>query len=137
MQSRVVLTFTLLALPVMAQTKATKPFVLPPVPTPIESPEHKFARLNYLRMAEIMDTVRAAYKRYSEKPDPSVNMDAMQKQMAKSEDELDLLKLRLGLADDCLKVYQRTIDKKVSDQTTRDVEQIKACQTLNLYPPPK
>jgi predicted nucleic acid-binding Zn-ribbon protein len=51
--------------------------------------------------------------------------------------KLPLLKSRLEHADDCVAVYNKTIDEKVSDITTRESEQIKACKSLDLYPPNK
>ena len=45
------------------------------------------------------------------------------------------LKTQLDDVDHCLKIYYTTIDKKMSDQTTREVGQIKACQAEDLYPP--
>jgi hypothetical protein len=38
---------------------------------------------------------------------------------------------------DCAGVYRDTIDAKVSDLTNRQAEQIKACKSLDLYPPDK
>jgi hypothetical protein len=43
----------------------------------------------------------------------------------------------LGRVDPCLAVYKSTIDKKISDLTTRESDQIKACKALDLYPPEK
>jgi len=44
---------------------------------------------------------------------------------------------RAGLehVDECLKVYTATIDKKVSDQAQREVDQIEMCKSSELYPP--
>ena len=39
--------------------------------------------------------------------------------------------------DECLTTYKGTIDKKASDQTTREIESIKFCQSARLYPPTK
>jgi hypothetical protein len=35
----------------------------------------------------------------------------------------------------CAVIYQNTIDKKVKDLTVREEQQVRACQTLDLYPP--
>ena len=51
--------------------------------------------------------------------------------------ELPILKLRMEYADQCLAIYTTTIDKKASDLTTRETEQLQACRSANLYPPPK
>jgi hypothetical protein len=61
------------------------------------------------------------------------------KQMDQKQKDLDLpaLKVRMDRADDCLVVYHTTIDKKVSDLTTREADQIMACKSADLYPPAK
>jgi hypothetical protein len=51
--------------------------------------------------------------------------------------QCDLLKTKLKYADDCRKVYDKTIDEKAADITTRESELIKACRELEMYPPPK
>ena len=48
---------------------------------------------------------------------------------------VDLLKTRLDYADTCAKVYRTTGNKKVSDVTVIETEQIKECRSLNQYPP--
>ncbi len=55
--------------------------------------------------------------------------------MEKIGELLTQLESQLGHVDDCLKTYRNTIDKKISVQTTREVERIKMCQVQNLYPP--
>jgi hypothetical protein len=47
------------------------------------------------------------------------------------------LKVRMDHADDCLAVYNTTIDKKTGDLTTREADQITACKLADLYPPHK
>jgi hypothetical protein len=42
---------------------------------------------------------------------------------------------RAKLKATCRLVYQSTIDKKQGDLTVREAEQIRACQSLNFYPP--
>jgi hypothetical protein len=50
---------------------------------------------------------------------------------------VDRLSAQLKNVDDCAKLYPATIDKKVSDLTTRETDAIKMCKALDLYPPPK
>jgi hypothetical protein len=50
-------------------------------------------------------------------------------------DELDRLEDQLKIVDSCLATYHKTIDKKNADLTVRESEQVKACQSLDLYPP--
>lgn len=35
----------------------------------------------------------------------------------------------------CSTIYQNTVDKKISNLTVREEQQVRACQTLGLYPP--
>jgi hypothetical protein len=49
----------------------------------------------------------------------------------------DVLKTRLEYADQCAKVYRTTSNKKVSDVTVNESEQIKECRSSDLYPPQK
>src|ERR1700733_7243004 len=56
--------------------------------------------------------------------------------MEKLGEDFPQFAIQLEHVDDCLKTYHDTIDKKVSDQTTREVENIKLCQSAHLYPPP-
>jgi hypothetical protein len=46
-------------------------------------------------------------------------------------------KRQLDVVDSCLKTYQDTIDKKQSDLTTRELDQISECRSLKSYPPEK
>ena len=52
-------------------------------------------------------------------------------------DELDTLQNQLKYVDSCIATYHKTIDKKNADLTVRESEQVKACQSLDLYPPTK
>ena len=45
--------------------------------------------------------------------------------------------VRLQHANDCVKFYKETVDKKVSDLTTRESDMIKACKSIDSYPPPR
>jgi hypothetical protein len=42
---------------------------------------------------------------------------------------------RAELRARCAEVHKGTIDKRVSDLTVREEEQVRACRTLGLYPP--
>jgi hypothetical protein len=44
---------------------------------------------------------------------------------------------QVEIVDVCLKLYRSTIDKKTSDLTTREIEGISGCRSLNSYPPEK
>lgn len=46
-------------------------------------------------------------------------------------------KHQVEVVDVCLKLYRSTIDKKTSDLTTREIEGISECRSLNSYPPEK
>ena len=48
---------------------------------------------------------------------------------------MDLWTTRWEYADTCAKVYRTTGNKKVSDVTVIETEQIKECRSLDLYPP--
>jgi hypothetical protein len=50
-------------------------------------------------------------------------------------DESKTLEIRLVHVDSCVATYHKTIDKKGSDLTVRESEQVKTCQSLDLYPP--
>jgi hypothetical protein len=54
---------------------------------------------------------------------------------AKAEQEQKDAEARRKLRANCTTIYQNTIDKKVRDLTVREEEQVRACQTLGLYPP--
>lgn len=45
------------------------------------------------------------------------------------------MKFNLDHADECAAIYQKTIDEKAADITTRETDQIKACKSAGLYPP--
>lgn len=47
-----------------------------------------------------------------------------------------LLEAALEEVDGCARLYRGTIDKKVSDLTTRETDRIKGCKAADLYPPP-
>jgi hypothetical protein len=44
---------------------------------------------------------------------------------------------QVEIVDSCLKMYRSTIDKRTSDLTTREIEGISVCRSLNSYPPAK
>jgi hypothetical protein len=71
----------------------------------------------------------------ADKSDPSVACDVHPD--GEMSDELDQLRNQLKYVDSCLATYHKTIDKRSADLTVRESEQVKACQTLDLYPPAK
>jgi TonB family protein len=118
-----------------------------------ESPEHKFARRQHENAVQSADEL---YKRYQETLDALARLPkrrgksasdqekALLAEMRRLGDEhhavvsqLDGLTFRMEHADDCLKIFNETIDKKMSDMTTRDTEGAQMCRSANLYPPPK
>src|ERR1035437_6451353 len=50
---------------------------------------------------------------------------------------ISIAKRQVEVADDCLKLYRSTIDKKTVDLTTRESDGISGCRSLNSYPPEK
>jgi|SRR5579871_1435215 len=71
----------------------------------------------------------------ADKSDPGVACDVHPD--GEMSDELDTLRNQLKYVDLCLATYRKTIDKRNADLTVRESEQVKACQSLDLYPPPK
>jgi hypothetical protein len=125
-----------------------------PIRNPNESDEHWFARQQYelalqaygnavqREAAMVNEVARLQSKWYS-----GMTIDQQQEILNEARDlrsqldiashQIDLLKLRVEHADDCVATYHQTIDKKTSDLTTRETQQIAACQSINLYPPAK
>jgi hypothetical protein len=62
-----------------------------------------------------------------------IQMAAAAKQQAKAQAKAAEERARLRAA--CSFIYDHTSDKKVGDLTVKEAQQVKACQTLNLYPP--
>ena len=115
-----------------------------------ESAEHKYAQQKFDEATRQCADLLAQYEALESKitemvlKGPNNVPPAMFRQLegiAKAHDQikdgLPTLESRIRHADDCVAVYQKTIDKKVSDLTTRESEQIKACQSEDLYPPDK
>ena len=69
--------------------------------------------------------------------DVSATVGAMGHGVAVGSIELDRLKLKLEYADACAAVYQKTIDERAADITTRESELITTCRSADLYPPHK
>ena len=136
----------------------------PPVPAAVqaESAEHKYAQqkldeairlhaevreLNRPLQTEIDELERVISKATLPTPEFRRALDRQRllleqsipilKKAAVIEKTIPVLKSRLIHADDCLAMYQNTIDKKTSDLTTRESDQIKACKSIDLYPPEK
>ena len=61
----------------------------------------------------------------------------VRKQMDDNEQQLHNAVERLKYVDTCLSIYKKTIDKKAADVTVRENDQIKACKSLDSYPPAK
>jgi hypothetical protein len=53
----------------------------------------------------------------------------------RAEQEARAAEERTKLRAACGGIYQNTVDKKVRDLTVREEQQVRACQTLGLYPP--
>jgi hypothetical protein len=66
-------------------------------------------------------------------------VQALSADVSKQLEAIDLLAMRVRLerVDPCLRVYRSTIDKKVSDYTTREMDLVNGCRSLDLYPPEK
>jgi hypothetical protein len=50
---------------------------------------------------------------------------------AKAEQVTKAAEVRLA----CAVIYRNTADKKISDLTVKEEQQVRACQALSLYPP--
>lgn len=57
--------------------------------------------------------------------------------LQKAESEIETLQARLEHADACAAVYRTTIDKRASDLTVRQADQVRMCKDLDQYPPPR
>ena len=118
-----------------------------------ESPEHRFAQKQYDNQVEVVaglsnqiETILVDVDAPS-KESPEVHHlyviaqldrgDKLAIRMGVEEEELAQRKLRVEHADECVAVFQATTGKKTSDVTIKDTEQVKACQSMNLYPPQK
>lgn len=112
-----------------------------------ESPEHAFAQNQLAAVKHQFEDSQAEYKGWlvadsqckatedgymvdcwPQTKQAWRKMEELSQQSAKAE-------VQLRDVDKCLVVYRNTIDKRISDQTTREVELIKACQSEDLYPP--
>jgi hypothetical protein len=125
-----------------------------------ESPEHKFARQQYEQGRKWMDQALSQSGAIMNELDRlqklfgGNNLDQHQlnlsqqsallrqaellrKQLDVATPQLKVLQARLQHADECVQVFHETIDAKVSDLTIRQTELVKACQSMNLYPPEK
>jgi len=52
-----------------------------------------------------------------------------------AEEEAEAAEKRRTVRAACAAIYKNTVDKKISDLTVREEQQVRACQTLGLYPP--
>jgi hypothetical protein len=112
---------------------------------PAESGEHRYARHQYARVLAVVvkwggsEAERAPYlaaiDKFAADPyDPATYIEWPWIEAV--EHQITLLRVRMNTADQCARVYRETIAKKQSDLTTRESDQIKACQSLEMYPPP-
>jgi len=101
-------------------------YMVPPRPTF----KHETASEKKQALAEYEARKAACIADYKERPVMIAELDA---NIQKSKD----LKFKLDHADECAAIYRKTIDEKAADITTREAEQIKACQSAGLYPPGK
>jgi hypothetical protein len=112
---------------------------------PAESGEHLYARHEYARVLAVVvkwggsEAERAPYlaaiARFAADPyNPETYIEWPWIEAV--EPRITLLRVRMNTADRCARVYRDTIDKKQSDLTTREADEIRACQSLDLYPPP-
>ncbi|HTB13623.1 MAG TPA: hypothetical protein VK752_18730 [Bryobacteraceae bacterium] len=130
-----------------------------PAPPP-ESPEHEFARVRletHIKeellvcygpcvsesqwaasiVRQLLTTgydIQGLFRERAAKLDGDTDRKA--EWVARERQAFDLLFTLLTSADKCATVYRQTIDKKASDLTVRETQQIDACRTLRLYPPP-
>ena len=126
---------------------------------PKESPEHAVARSKYEVVKQQYEHSKAEYSQKSaadseckvfpeliRHPITSSSVDdytvgcAYETKRAryimdKMAEYLEQYDIQLRDVDKCVAVYHATIDKKVSDQTTREVDEIKMCKAEDLYPP--
>ena len=129
-----------------------------------ESDEHVYARKAYTEVLQrqfndLHDPAnwrdQAAYKAYAwdkliaamnalkgpwtadSAPAAQALMSALGFNGAASSTGIRVKKLRLDHVDDCLRTYKDTVDKKMSDLTTRESDIIKGCRDLDMYPPLK
>src|SRR5260370_39617721 len=154
---------TTAVIPMAAQSTKTPQTKLQPtkaVAAPPESPEHRFARSQYETAKHEFEESKRDYnarlqqdadrcKVFPEMIRHPVTISSVDNYvigckyettkaryiMDKVGEAVTQIEVPLNDADDCLKIYQTTIDKNQSDQTTREVGQIKACQAEDLYPP--
>ena len=98
-----------------------------------KTPEHEYARHQYDTALKLL---RETQKRYDNESNP-LRRERLNNKITEIHDGLEVLQIRFNHVDDCLGLYTTTIDKKTSDLTTREIDGIKACKTVDLYPPAK
>ena len=117
-----------------------------------ESPEHAFAVHRYeasvANLAKLKkglakaEAVNDAFEK-SGKEDDGTGLTLMQEAqdyrsaIRAFPAAISTAKQQVEVVDVCLKLYRSTIDKKTSDLTTREIEGISGCRSLNSYPPEK
>jgi hypothetical protein len=94
-------------------------------------------RLSHLRL----EASRTTQSLEPEATKNNLRMAALEYEVAelesakKASDEIEeLLNVQLEHVDECVIIFRRTIDKRTSLLTVRETEQVKACQSMQLYP---
>lgn len=88
------------------------------------------------KLIAAMNTLKGPWTAGSE-PAAETLMSALAFRGADLFTEIRVKRLRMDRVDDCLRVYKDTVDKRMSELTTREGDMIKACRDLDSYPPPK
>jgi Zn ribbon nucleic-acid-binding protein len=151
----------------VAQTQtATNPVTKKPTPTTTESKEHTTIRMKYEAEIKRCEGDDPLPSHHSDDPEfgkkyaritrslnakialQRVKNDALDtgydekrfiaaNQRVAACEQSELLEPKVEIVDSCISTYHQTIDKKNADLTVRESEQVKACQSLDLYPPAK
>jgi hypothetical protein len=146
----------------VAQTQtAEKPQPKIPTPTATESKEHTAIRMKYeaaikrcegddplpphqsddpafdKKYARTMRSLNASIALQRVKNDYDEKRFIAANQRVAACEHSELLEPQLEFVDSCISTYHQTIDKKNADLTVRESEQVKKCQSLDLYPPAK
>ena len=115
-----------------------------------ESAERAYAAAELAQAQKILDITKQQYQELMDRSDAALKRhDLTEARIARSywdsyrgrrnqaQEVVNKRKLQLEHVDECVGIYGATVDKKMSDLTVRETEQVKACQSLDLYPPTK
>jgi hypothetical protein len=115
-----------------------------------ESAEHAYAAAELASAQKILDLTKQQYQDLMNKTDAALKRhDLTEAQIARgywdsyrgrrnqAQEVVNKRKLQLEHVDECVGIYGATVDKKMSDLTVRETEQVKACKSLDVYPPTK